>query len=262
LVFDARRGCGAAEGRIMWHQTGAFLFGLVFASSGAFSGPALVGQQAPSPSASPVSASTPAGPLEFPVTLIENVVAGKTAVGTAVQAKLIVATLVNGVVVPKNAVFSGVIVESAEKSKADPSRLSIRMDSVQWKDGSIPIRVYLTPWYYPTAEQEGEDLQYGPTKSAKATWNGQGQYPDDRSKIYQPFPSGDSKKGETAPNTPSAVTSNHRVPMKNVMSSLDSEGAITIASKHSNLKLDKFTTYVLANGDLLPPAKDSHAAAR
>lgn len=240
----------------MLRQAIALLVGF----SCAFSVPRLVGQQTPSPSPQPPSASTPVGVLEFPITLDQTIAAGKTAVGTQVQARLVVATLVNGVVVPKSAIFSGVVTESAEKSKDAPSRLAIRMDSVQWKDGSIPLKVYLTPWYYPTAQEGGQDLQYGPTKSDRATWNGQGQYPSDRSNVYQPFPGRGTDQGSAVPDTPSPVTSNHRVPMKNVMSSLDPDGAITIASKHSNLKLDKLTTYVLANGDLLPPAKDSHAA--
>lgn len=242
----------------MVHRVGALLVGLICASFGS----PCWGQQAPSLSPETTSAST-VGVFEFPVTLEKTVVAGKTAVGTQVQAKLVVATLVNGVVVPKNAVFSGVVTESAEKTKDTPSRLSIRMDSVQWKDGSAPLKVYLTPWYYPTSQETGgQDLQYGPTKPAKATWNGQGEYPSQSTKSYQPFPGQDPDQGSAVPDTPNPITSNHRVPMKNVMSSLDADGTITIASKHSNLKLDRFTTYVLANGDLLPPAKNSHASAK
>ncbi len=228
---------------------------------GACCGTALVGQTPAAVAGSPAAAAASAV-IEFPVTLEQSVISGKTGVGTPVQARLVVGTLVNGVVVPKNAVFSGVITESAEKTKTDPSRLAIRMDSVQWKDGSIPMKVYLTPWFYPSQQEGGQDLQYGPTKSARATWNGQGQYPSDHTNIYQPFPGRDTDQGSAVPDTPNPVTSNHRIPMKNVMSSLDADGAITIASKHSNLKLDKFTTYVLANGDLLPPAKETHAAAK
>lgn len=87
---------------------------------------------------------------EFPVLLQQNVIAGRTAVGTKVQAKLTVATLVDGIVIPKNAVFYGEVAQSAAKSKTLPSLLAIRMDSVQWKNGSQPLKVYLTAWYYPT----------------------------------------------------------------------------------------------------------------
>jgi len=40
--------------------------------------------------------------------------------------------------------------------------------------------------------------------------------------------------------------------MKNVESTRSSEGAVILTSQHSNIKLDKSTTYVLAAGDLLP----------
>jgi hypothetical protein len=243
----------------MLHRASAILVGLAcLFYSAAF---ALYGQQTAPASPGMAAGSGPAV-VEFPVTLEQNVVAGKTVVGTAVHAKLVVATLVNGVVVPKNAIFSGVVTESAEKSKTDPSRLAIRLDSAQWKEGSIPVKIYLTPWFYPSQEEEGDqNLQYGPTKDAKATWNGQGQYPSQNSKIYQPFPGRDTDQGSAVPDTPSAVPSNHRVMMKNVESSNASDGAIALASKHSNLKLDKFTTYVFADGDLVPPAKETHSRA-
>ena len=197
------------------------------------------------------AAAAVVGALVFPVLLEQPVTAGKTSVGTAVQAKLVAATLVNGVVVPKNAVFSGVVTESVEKNKTEPSHLAIRMDSVQWKGGSTSIKVYLTSWYYPSVDEEAaQNLQYGPTQSANATWNGQGQYPSQNSKIYQPFPGRDSGQGSAVPDTPLSVTSNHRMVMKNVESSVDRDGAIALASKHSNLKLDRLTTYVFSNADL------------
>jgi len=47
--------------------------------------------------------NTSSAGLEFPVIMRQNVAAGKTPVGTKVQAKLVVATLVDGVVVPQDA---------------------------------------------------------------------------------------------------------------------------------------------------------------
>jgi len=195
---------------------------------------------------------------EFPVVMQQNVVAGKTPVGTKVTAKLTVATLVNGSVMPRNAVFSGEVTESAAKTATEPSRLSIHITAEEWKGGSASLSLYLTPWYYPTVFENGEDLQYGPQQPANRTWNGQGQYPDANSKVYRPFPGDDSKKDPAAPDTSTSLTANKRVPMKNVESSHADDGAITILSRHSNLKLDKSTTYVLASGDLPvppPPAK-------
>ncbi len=46
----------------------------------------------------------------------QNVVAGKTPVGTKVEAKLTIATLVKGTVIPEGAVFSGEVVDSVAKS--------------------------------------------------------------------------------------------------------------------------------------------------
>lgn len=206
----------------------------------------LLSQQVPSPSTLPVV-------REFPVILQQNVIAGTTGVGTKIQAKLAIATLVDSAVIPRNAVFSGEVIESAAKTATEPSRLAIRMDSEQWKNGSASIKVYLTAWYYPVVAQTGQDLQYGPTLPANRTWNGQGQYPDPRSTDYKPFPGRDSDKGAAPPDTPASITSNHRVPMKNVESGHNNDGAITLVSRHSNLKLDKITTYVLSTGDLLPP---------
>jgi hypothetical protein len=211
-------------------------------------------QQNPSPPATPAVA-------EFPVMLQQNVVAGKTPAATKIQAKLEVATLLQGQVIPKNAVFSGEVIDSVAKSTAEPSRLAIRMDSAQWKNGSAALKIYLTAWYYPTvSETTAQNLQYGPEKTAKGSWNGMGQYPDPNSPAYRPFPAANSDKGSAVPDTPASVASNRRVPMKNVQSEQGADGAITIVSKKANIKLDKLTTYVLAAADLpQAPAKPSAA---
>jgi hypothetical protein len=205
----------------------------------------LLGQQKPATAA-------PFGAQEFPVTLQQSVTAGKTPTGTKIQARLEVATLVEKAVIPRDAVFSGEVVESVAKTATEPSRVALRMDSVQWKSGSAAVKVYLTSWYYPTTEAAGQDLQYGPTQPANRTWNGQGQYPDPNSKVYKPFPGSDSDKGASVPVTPSAITSNHRVQIKNVDTSTNDDGTLALVSKRGNIKLDKLTIYVLASGDLLP----------
>ncbi len=198
------------------------------------------GQQKPAPSSS-------SGLREFPVTMQQNVTAGKTPTGTKVQAKLEVATLVDGAVIPRNAVFSGEVIESVAKTKTEPSRMAIRMDSVQWKGETAVVKVFLTAWYYPVQEQTGQDLQYGPQQSAKGTWNGQGQYPDPNSKSYKPFPGSDTdKKNSTVPDTPNATTSTRRVPMTGVESTTGADGTLTLMSKRTNIKLDKLTTYVFS----------------
>ena len=184
--------------------------------------------------------------------LEQSVTAGKTLVGTKVQAKLVVATLLDGKVIARNAVFFGQVTESVAKTASNPSRLAIHIDSAQWKTGSASVGLYLTAWYYPSVNEQGQNLQYGPPQPANKTWNGEGQYPDPNSKIYRPFPGGDSNQGTSVPDTPSSTTSNHRVLMKNVESINGDNGGIVLVSKRTNIKLDKLTTYVLSNGELLP----------
>jgi hypothetical protein len=190
---------------------------------------------------------------EFPVVMRQNVVSGKTVAGTRIQAKLAVATLVEGVVIPRNAVFSGEVIESSAKTANRPGRLAIRMDTVQWKDSSAPIQLYLTSWFYPTKEEGGQNLQYGPTQPANRTWNGAGAYPDPASKVYKPFPGVESDKGDSVPDTPSSIPSNHRILMRDMQSERNRDGVITIICFRSNIKLDRLTTYVLSSGDLQPP---------
>jgi hypothetical protein len=223
----------------MWAQTTAVTTLVLCVSYSA----TLIGQQTPAPAA-------PSGTHEFPVILQQSITAGKTPVGTKIEAKLGIATLVDGTVIPRNAVFSGEVIESVAKTKTEPSRLAIRVDSVQWKSGSASVKVYATAWYYPARDAAGQELQYGPQEPANRTWNGQGQYPDPNSKVYRPFPGGDPNQGTSVPDTPTATTSNHRVLMKDVETVSNSDGTVTLVSKRTNIKLDKLTTYVLATGTL------------
>ncbi len=195
-----------------------------------------------------------AGIREFPVTMRQNVIAGKTPVGTKVEAKLAVATLVDGTVIPRDAVFSGEVVESVAKSSTDGSRLAVRMDSVQWKNGTAPVKVYLTGWYYPVRMMTGQDLMYGPAEGPiSKTWNGAGTYPDPSSPASQPFPGRDpNPRPDLTPGCTASCISDHRTLMKDVQSMTTSAGAIAITSTRSNIKLDKVTTYVLATADLTP----------
>ena len=204
-----------------------------------------VSQQAASP-------AVPPSVLEFPVIFQDSIVAGKTPIGTKVQAKLVSATLFKGTVIPRNATFSGEVIESMAKTSTEPSRLSIRFDSARWKQGSADFKFYVTAWVYPSRNDAGQNLQYGPELPASRTWNGQGQYPDSHSADYEPFPGRESGKGTAVPDTPSFSTSNHRVPMVDVESNRGTDGSTVLVRRRSNLKLDKLTTYVLSDGDLLP----------
>lgn len=211
-----------------------------------------LGQQAPTPPASALA-------QEFPLTFQENITAGKTPIGTKVQAKLAMATLVHGVVIPQGAVFSGEVLESVAKAESSPSRLAIRIESAQWKNATATTKLYLTGWFYPAVFQGGPNLQYGPQQSDKKTWNGMGQYPSN-SPEYHPFPNSVSNdNGPAVPQADSAGTSSHRLRMKNVQTDRSADGTITLVSSHANIKLDKSTMYVMANTEL-PAAAPKPAA--
>ncbi len=217
------------------------------------------------------SQTTPAAPgssagLEFPVIMRQNVASGTTPVGTRVEAKLAVATLVNGVVVPQDAILSGEVTESVAKSATAPSRLAIRMDSAQWKNGAAPKvlqltkKVYLTAWYYPAVMPSSQDPDQAANAVALTTRRRNRPPPDSGSTFpapdspaSQPFPGrGSNREDDTlpAPPAPAASISQHRVLMKNVEPARNHEGALALTSKRANIKLDKTTTYVFAVGEL------------
>jgi hypothetical protein len=81
-----------------------------------------------------------------------------------------------------------------------------------------------------------------------------GAYPNPNNPVSQQrFPSADTGKDNSpALPSPASIISKHRVLMKNVDSTRTSDGAVTLASKRFNIKIDRLTTYVLATGDLLP----------
>jgi hypothetical protein len=196
-------------------------------------------------------AASPAPGLEFPVVMRQNVVAGATPIGTKVQARLAVATLVNGVVVPQDAVLSGEVTESAAKSATDPSRLAVRMDNAKWKNGSAAIKVYLTAWYYPLASLTNQDSSDDPMDSKYNPRRHRGNYTDPTLPPTQPIPGRDPANDPAPPAPlPEPGISKHRVLMKNVESTRKPDGVVTLTSKRSNIKLDKQTTYVLAAGEL------------
>jgi hypothetical protein len=193
---------------------------------------------------------------EFPVTFQESIVAGKTPVGTKVQAKLRMATLVHGTVIPQGAVFSGEVIESAAKTQTTPSKLALRIDSAQWKNGSATLKIYLIGWFYPFVTQSDQDSQYGPQQPSSAS-NGIGRASGGPG--YRPFPDG-GPDSHADPDASDSATSQHRVQMKNVETERDSDGTVTLVSSHSNIKLDKATTYVVANAELLARTPKSPAA--
>lgn len=191
---------------------------------------------------------------EFPVVFDQSVSAGKTPVGAKVQAHLFISTLFRGVVIPRNALLTGEVTESLAKKGTEPSRLAVRFDSARWKNGSAALKLYVTSSYYPNVSDPGQELQYGPTKSPSSTWNGQGPYPDEHTKVYEPFPAGDSGQKDASPSASNSITLNRRVTMKNVDLDRKPDGSLALVSHHSNIKLENMTTYTLvaideANGN-------------
>lgn len=191
---------------------------------------------------------------ELPVVLRENIVAGKTAVGTKVQGKLVLATMLKGGVIPRDALISGEVIESVAKKNGQPSRLAIRMDSAQWKNGSAKFRVYVTAWYYPAAAMAPQDLSYRPMDAQNGNKNPGGtDYTEPKNPMSQQKwpPQHDADNGMDAA-APASSVSHDRVVMKNVESARDKDGSVELVSDKSNIKLDKLTTYVLATDELMP----------
>jgi len=187
--------------------------------------------------------------IEFPLSLDQSVQAGKTPIGTKITGKLTMATLVNGIVIPRNTSFSGQVTVSQAKSHTEPSRLMVRIDSVSSKNGTAAVTLYLTPHYYPTVLEGGQDLQYGPSEPASSTWNGAGEYPDPKSHSYKPFPAGDSDahKDKSVPDTP--VSSKHSLNMSHIEAEQGPDGNVVLVSRHANIKLERLTTYVFTAPD-------------
>jgi hypothetical protein len=192
---------------------------------------------------------------EFPVMMLQKVTAGTTPVQTKVRAKLALATLVGSVVVPEGAILSGEVTESAPKSATNASRLGIRMDSAQWKNGSMKIKLYLTAWYYPKVTPPLEDLSPDPDppnnnvaiRPARRRGGNNSPYPNTANSAP-----GRGTGPDLAPEPPSPEQglSKHPVLIKNVESEHNHDGTITLISKRGNIKLDKETAYVLTGNPL------------
>ena len=204
---------------------------------------------------SPVDTGTSAADYcakcELPIILRQTVEAGKTGVGTKVEALLMMSTMIKGGVLPRGAVISGEVTESVAKSGNSPSRLAIRMDSAQWKNGGAKFQVYLTAGYYPPAPMAPPNLAFGPP-GERRNWGGVDPTVDTTD---PPNPSQRlSTQGDNGVNAdaPTSVISKKRVLMKNVKSASGADGSVALVSSHSNIKLNKVTTYVLAINELLP----------
>ena len=197
----------------------------------AFSWSALLSGQTSPP------ASAPTG-LEFPVTFRRSLVAGKTPVGSKVEARLELATLAKGIVIPQGATLSGEVIESASKTATDPSRIAVRMDWVRWKTGSASIKAYLTASYCPI---------HTPVE--------QGSMDPDQDNIIHRTRRGSKALSPNLPDSSDLSTSslsNKRIAIRDVEWTRRSDGALALTSQRVNIKLDGSTAYVLVTEDVTP----------
>ena len=153
----------------------------------------------------------------------KSVTAGKTPVGTTIQAKLSMATLLNGIVVPQNATFLGEIVVSQARTKNQASRLSLRMNSVRWKNGSARVKVSLSDRFSPRIP-EPQYLQPG-----KSSFHG--------------------------PEVSHLPTAEPWEKMKDVDSERTIDGVITLVCKQHTVKIYRYIMYVLTTADLAQTVK-------
>jgi len=160
---------------------------------------------------------------EFPVVFQKSVTAGKTPVGTTIQAQLSMATLLNGIVVPQNATFLGEIVVSQARTKNQASRLSLRMNSVSWKNGSPRVKVFLSDRFSPRIP-EPQYLQPG-----KSSFHG--------------------------PEVLHLATAEPWEKIKDVDSERASDGVITLVCKQHTVKIYRYIMYVLTTADLAQTVK-------
>ncbi len=210
------------------------------------------GAGASSPADTGTSAADGCVECELPIVLRQTVEAGKTAVGTKVEARLVMATMINGAVLPRGAVISGEVTESVAKSNNSPSLLAIRMDSAQWKNGAAKFKLYLTAWYYPpAAPMVPPDLSYGPPGD-KRNWGGVNPTVDTTDPPNPAQRLSTQQDNGVNAGAPGSVISSKRVLMKDMKSVSGADGSVVLVSSRSNIKLNKVTTYVLAINELLP----------
>jgi hypothetical protein len=200
--------------------------------------------------------------LEFPASLQAKVVAGSTPVGAEVRAKLAMATLLDGVVIPQDALISGHVEQSVAKTSDAPAILKIRFDSARWKKGSAPLNLYLAGCYYPIEFRGLGDNPSGIHGEVGVTMGGARPDTFPRTNGGMPNSGGmttmDASRPDTYPDPRPQVgvseVSKHWVRLEKVDTVVAADGSLQITSNERNLKLDKGTIYLLRNASA-PPAK-------
>ena len=197
--------------------------------------------------------------VELPASLQTKVVAGSTPVGTEVRAKLTMATLMDGVVIPQDAVISGHVEQSVAKTGDAPSLLKIKFESARWKKGSAPVTLYLAGCYYPIEFQSPSNDPSGVHGQIGINMGSAAESSPNRANggMNGGLPNGgmpstmDANRLDNYPDPRPGTTvseiSKHWVRIENVDTVVTSDGSLQIASQQRNLKLDKGTVYLLRN---------------
>ena len=193
--------------------------------------------------------------LELPAVMQQKIIAGITPAGTAIRAKLSIATLVKGKVLPSGAVLSGHLEESAKRNGNTPSRLKIKFDTAQWKNGTTTLELYFTGCYYPfeiTPEQDPAsaipDGLHGSLTMGQVTSSPSHATPSALGQNPLPNDYGTNPGELGGPHVSSRWV---REEGTEIMAEPD--GSVVVTSAKRNLKLDKGTTYLLTNA--IPVAK-------
>jgi hypothetical protein len=174
---------------------------------------------------------------------MQKIEAGKTPVGTPVEAKLVMATLMSGRVVPRDAVLLGHVEQSQPKHGNEPSTLRIAIDTVRWNSGEMKISGYLTSRYHPLAWDDSPDLSDGT--------DGSGLLADRRARRQQMMrvrtqghmderPA--DQRTTNAPDVKVGVSPNSR-PIAHVTQVVTPAGDVTLSSAARTIKLSKNTVY-------------------
>jgi hypothetical protein len=186
--------------------------------------------------------------LQLPAHFAQKIEAGKTHVGSAVRARLEIATLINGQVVPRDAVLEGHVEESVARTPDGPSRLRVVMDSAHWKGGQTHFIAYLTNRYHPFVLHDRDDTATSPEdelpQASAPRRNRRQQNAMARARGSMDVRPADQRK---ATQDTLAGISPNRVPIANVRPVSTPTGAVTLTSDR-NIKLDKRTVYGFDGG--------------
>jgi hypothetical protein len=213
---------------------------------------------------------------EFPALLTHDIEAGKTTTGTPVNARLMMGTLMSGVVIPEGAVLSGTVEESVAAKDKAPARLRVHITQVQWQSRTAPLNIYLVDQFYPkNANQSSQNAEYDASSSGRndvklRTRNTleRGGF-ESHTTVEVSDPASSMKSADSIKPDPPHPGQNSglspRAKLKNATAVRDGEGRVTILSSDKKLKLDRGTCYsfegVATNSTAAnPPATRSTSA--